>query len=93
MHHDIETVIAEVQQLIPEIKVVQMHKTHKADDDGLWWFRLPGVNEDIQIESSSYDCPFIVENSSMANSADAIICSTVEATISAIIAYLQPRRK
>jgi hypothetical protein len=51
MHHDVEAVIAGVQKIIPEIKVVQMHKTHEADDDGLWWFRLPDVKEDIQIES------------------------------------------
>jgi len=80
MHHDIETIIAGVQRLIPEAEVVQMHKTHEADDDGLWWFRLPGVAEDIQIESSNYDCPFTVEHDSMTSSADAIVCSTVEET-------------
>ena len=93
MRHDVEAVIAGVQKIIPEVKIVQMHKTHEADDDGLWWFRLPDVKEDIQIESSSYNCPFLVEHSSMVSSADAIICPTVEATISTIVAYLQPRRK
>ena len=93
MRHDIDTVIDGVRRLIPEVEVVQMHKTHAADDDGLWWFRLPGIAEDIQIESSSYDCPFTVEHDSMTSSADAITCRTVEETISTVIAYLQPRRK
>jgi hypothetical protein len=93
MPHEIENVIAGVRRLIPEIEVVQMHKTHEADDDGLWWFKIPGVKEDIQIESSNYNCPFLVEHDSMKSSSDAITCRSIDETVSAIVSYLQPRRK
>ena len=93
MPHDIETVIAGVRRLIPEVELVQTHKTHAVDDDGLWWFRLPGVAENIQVESSSYDCPFLVEHDSIKASDEAITCASVDATVSAVVSYLQPRRR
>jgi hypothetical protein len=86
-------IIADVRRQIPEVEIVQMRKKFEADDDGLWWFRLPGVAENVQIESSSYDCPFLVEHDSMKSSSDAMTCRTVEETISAVVAYLLPRRR
>ncbi len=41
--NDIDRVISGVKTKIPEVYVVQMHKSHPADDDGLWWFRIPGI--------------------------------------------------
>jgi hypothetical protein len=93
MPHDIGVVIADVRRLIPEVEVVQLQTTHAADDDGLWWFRLPGVAEDIQVESSSYDCPFLVEHDSMKKSDGAVTCPSVEVTVSTVVSYLQPRRR
>jgi hypothetical protein len=93
MAHDIETIIAGVRRAIPEVKVVQMHKSLPSDDDGLWWFRLPDITEDIQIESSSYDCPFMVEHDSMKTSDEAITCTSAEQTVAAVVSYLQPRRR
>lgn len=92
MRHDIETIIAELRLAIPEVQVVQMHKTHAGDNDGLWWFRLPGVEEDIQIESSSYDCPFIVEHDSMKSSGEAMRCHTTAEVVLAVASYLEPKR-
>jgi hypothetical protein len=92
MPQDIETIIAEVRRLIPEVEVIQMHKTHEVDDDGLWWFRLPGVTKDIQIESSSYNCPFLIEQDSIGGSINTIVCSTVEQVVSTITHYLEPLR-
>ena len=93
MPHDIERVVTDVRKLIPEVEVVQMEKYHAADDDGIWWFRLPEVKEDIQIESSTGNCPFLVEHDGMTKSEEAIKCLTVEETTSAVTAFLQPRRK
>jgi hypothetical protein len=77
---------------LPEVIVVQMHKVHNADDDGLWWFRLPSVTEDIQIESPTGNCPFVAEHTSMSDSTEAVICGTVDETLTAITSYLEPRR-
>jgi hypothetical protein len=93
MAHEIERVIADVRRLIPEVEIVQMQRTHDADDDGLWWFKIPGVKEDIQIESSNYNCPFLVEHDSMKNSSAAITCRSVEETVQTIVSYLLPRRE
>src|SRR5260221_9932167 len=51
--NDIDRVISGVKTKIPEVYVVQMHKSHPADDDGLWWFRIPGIAKNIQVESAS----------------------------------------
>jgi hypothetical protein len=61
MERDIDRIIQQVKEQLPEVDVVQLQKIHPADDDGIWWFRLPGIEKDIQIESSYGNCPFIVE--------------------------------
>jgi hypothetical protein len=71
MEHDIEEIIRRVRELIPDVRIVQMRKTHASDDDGLWWFRLSGISKDIQIESSSWDCPFLIESDDDQSSAHA----------------------
>jgi hypothetical protein len=88
MKTDADTVIDRIGVLIPDVKVIRMHKTHPADDDGLWWFRLPGTDKDIQIESSSFNLPFLVEHSDMMDSSEAITTTTIEETVKAISDYL-----
>ena len=87
--HDIEAVISGVRSLIPSVIVVQMQQSHPADDDGLWWFRLPGVSRDIQIESSTYDCPFLVEHSDMASTSEAITAHSVPEAVFSVVSYLR----
>ena len=87
--HDIEAVIDGVRAVVPYVVVVQMHRTHPADDDGLWWFRLPDISRDIQLESSTYDCPFIVEHDDMASSSQALTAHSVPEAVAAVVSYLQ----
>ncbi|MDA0238265.1 MAG: hypothetical protein O3B03_07105 [Proteobacteria bacterium] len=35
-----------------------------ADDDGLWYIKVPGNDVEVQIESFSGNCPFLIESSS-----------------------------
>jgi hypothetical protein len=44
----------------PEVKVWQLHVTHPADDDGIWFFQLGNI--EVQAESSNGNCPFLVES-------------------------------
>jgi hypothetical protein len=37
---------------------------HAADDEGLWVFKLCGIVPNVQLESHTWDCPFIVEDDS-----------------------------
>ena len=48
----------------PEFTVTQLAVSHPgADDDGLWSFRREGNAMEIQLESSSGNCPFLIESS------------------------------
>ena len=66
-----------------------MDRRSPADDNGLWWFRLPGITKDIQIESSTYDCPFLIEHDDMRSSREAIQSHTVEEAVAAVVSYLR----
>jgi hypothetical protein len=59
---DIDHIIQELRAISPEIVVHQLEVVHPgADDDGLWFFRVPDGRIEVQLESSSGTCPFLVE--------------------------------
>jgi hypothetical protein len=88
--HDIEAVIGGVRSEIPHVEVKQLQVTHPgADDDGLWYFRLPGVRRDIQLESSTYNCPFLVAHSDMTSSAEALTAHSIPQAVSFVVSYLR----
>jgi hypothetical protein len=89
---DIDQIIAAVQQQIPEVTVWQWQKKHPADDDGIWWFGLPGVSNDVQIENSTGMCPFLIETDEH-SSHQARTVQTIEETVHMIVAYLTPLRR
>jgi hypothetical protein len=89
---DIDQIIAAVRQQIPEVIVWQLQKTHPADDDGIWYFRLPETSNDVQIENSSGMCPFLVETDEQ-SSYQARTTQTVAETVQMIVAYLLPLRQ
>ncbi len=49
---DIDLIIEKVKQRIPDAEVHQLEKNNPSDDDGIWYFYIPGIESDIQIESS-----------------------------------------
>ncbi len=59
---DVDKIIETVTSELPNVQWHQLQVTHPADDDGLWFFNLPGARNSVQIESSTGMCPFIVEN-------------------------------
>ncbi len=58
---DLEEVIRRVRDALPGIKWKQLSVILPADDDGLWYFWLPDLPGEVQIESSQGVCPFLVE--------------------------------
>jgi hypothetical protein len=89
MSRDIDRIIERVKNLIPDALVEQLWVSHPGvDDDGLWFFRLPGIAKDIQIESSQGVCPFIVEHCDMKSSTDAETAWSVEEAVQKVVAYL-----
>src|SRR5258706_9294182 len=87
-HQDIQEVTKQIKLLLPHVVVKQLTVTHDTDDDGIWWFSLPGVDHDIQIESSSGACPFLIETDEQ-SSGDALRGSTVDETSKLVVEYLR----
>jgi len=85
---DIDRIVDLAKERLPAIQVQQLRVTHPADDDGLWFFSLPGVRKEIQLESSTGMCPFIIEHSDMRETATEALGVSVEYAVEAIIDYL-----
>jgi hypothetical protein len=62
MTSDLEEVIRRVQERLPSMNWQQLTVRWPTDDDGLWFFWLPDLPGEVQIESSYSVCPFIVES-------------------------------
>ncbi len=89
---DIDQIIAAVKQQIPEATISQLQKKHSADDDGIWWFGLPAVSNDVQIENAYGMCPFLIETDAQ-SSHQARTAQTIGETVQMIVAYLTPLRR
>ena len=63
MPRDIDYIIERLKTEVPGVQVTQLPVTHAgADDDGLWFIRVPGRAEEVQLESSYGSCPFLIES-------------------------------
>ena len=89
---DIESIIEHVKRRLPEVTVTQLHKTHPADDDGIWWFRLPTQTKDIQVESSSGNCPFMIEHDDMRSTSEAITAFNINEAADIVVNYLKSQK-
>jgi hypothetical protein len=50
-----------MREACPDLEVRQLRVSNPGDDEGLWFFRRPGSSIEVQIESSSGMCPFLIE--------------------------------
>ena len=83
---DIEAIAVQVQRENPSVNAEQLVVRHSgADDDGLWFFRNPKTGVEIQLESSTGNCPFLVESSS---SGDRAVASSIQQAIALVVAGL-----
>ena len=74
-----------VRASIPGVRCEQLKVSHPgADDDGLWYFEIPGMKGNVQAESSTGMCPFMIE----ADYRDMVICRTVEDSARMVVAWL-----
>jgi hypothetical protein len=89
MGRDIEEIIQKVKDRMPNVIVSQLTVSHPGvDDDGLWYFKVPGVEGDIQLESSSGQCPFFIESTDTKSASHAVVAATIEKAVEEIISYL-----
>ena len=93
MSRDIEQVIEQLKSRLPAVEVDQLAPTHPgADEDGLWFFRMPGTEHEIAIESITGDCPFVIEHDDMRSSAEAETAGSVDEAVEKVVAYLSSAR-
>jgi len=71
---DIDQVIGRVVAALPSVRWEQLHVTHPADDDGLWFFHLEAPDRNVQAESTTGMCPFIIENNQDSEVAHGLTC-------------------
>jgi len=59
---DVDKIIELVRAICPAVEVQQLKVSHPgADDDGLWFFDQPESPFQVQIESTTGMCPFLIE--------------------------------
>jgi hypothetical protein len=62
MTPDLKQIIDGVVAELPDMQREQLAVKFPADDDGLWFFwRHGGRTDQVQIESSTGACPFLIE--------------------------------
>ena len=81
---DIDRIMELVKSAIPTVQCEQLKVSHPADDDGLWFFRVAGNPGEVQAESSSGMCPFLIETNNQVAQG-----RTVEETADTIIDRLR----
>jgi hypothetical protein len=63
MMGEVDRILDLVRSVYPDVVCQQLQVVHpRADDDGLWFFTRPGVSNEVQVESSSGTCPFLIEH-------------------------------
>ena len=83
---DIDAIIARLRLTHPDVSAAQLTVLHPgADDDGLWFFRHPATDIEVQLESSTGACPFLFESS---GSPGRFTASDVEQAVAFVVAGL-----
>ena len=92
MNRDIDQVIERLKARLPAVEVDQLEPTESAvEEDKLWFFRLPGTEQEIAVESQTGDCPFTIEHDDMKSSAEAETAGSVDEAVEKVVSYLSTR--
>ena len=81
---DLAAIISRVVNAVPDAEWAQLKVTHPADDDGIWFFRRASI--DVQIESSSGECPFVIECNV---NDERVVATTVDDVVRTVVALLR----
>ena len=60
---DIDQLIAALRRRHSDLRVEQRRATQAAAGDGIWFIKLPSTSIEVQLESSTGNCPFLLESS------------------------------
>lgn len=89
---DVDRVIEEITKEWPTVTVRQLKVAHPTDDDGLWFFTQPNSQFEVQIESSTGMCPFLVETAETSDRFDAASVGDT-ARIVTMLLHLEPNSR
>ena len=83
---DIDAIISQLRLAHPDVSAEPLAVMRPGtDDDGLWFFGHPASDVELQLESSTGNCPFLVESSA---SVDRPIADTVEQAVALVVTGL-----
>jgi hypothetical protein len=82
---ELEQIINGITARLPKVQYRQLAVAHPGDDDELWFFRLPGREEEVQIESSTGKCPFLIEGD---GHHERRVDATVKDVVSVVVEWL-----
>jgi hypothetical protein len=86
---DIDEIILRVRGERPSLIVAQNLQSHLCDDEGLWWFSLGDSMRNLQAESSTGQCPFLIEATIDEEPDFRLTAISVAATEDAILKYMR----
>lgn len=86
---EVDEVIRKICERLPTVEWSALKVKHAgADDDGVWFFRLPGTGIEVQLESTRGTCPFLIESTAHGVRQHG---ATVERTVEIVVAWLQAK--
>jgi hypothetical protein len=85
---DVDQIIKRIVSASPDVYVHQLQVSHHgADDDGVWFFTR--AQFEVQIESSTGMCPFLIEADEYPNRSNAHSIEEALATLAKLL-HLEP---
>jgi hypothetical protein len=93
MNRDIDQLIEQLKSRLPDVEVDQLEPTEGGgEEDGLWFFRMPGSGQEIAVETDAGALPFTLEHDDMRSSAEAETAGSVDEAVEKVVAYLSAAR-
>ena len=93
MNRDIDQLIEQLKRKLPAVEVDQLEPAEGGgDEDGLWFFRMPGSDQEIAVETEAGALPFTIEHDDKRTSAEAETAGSVEEAVEKVVAYLSSAR-
>jgi hypothetical protein len=83
---DIDQVIAALRRRHSDLAVEQRPVAYAAVDEGIWFINLPSTSIEVQLESSTGNCPFLIESS---RSPERLHAASIGETINMVSAMLR----
>ena len=92
MKTDFEIIIEELKMEFPFLLVEQVKVKYPTDDDGLWFLSIPGIPQDVNLESANsvnkFLCPFMIETNEQC-CRNSLLAPTVADAVRLITKYMR----